>query len=160
MRFDFAGVERKRAAFKPTQRSGYTFAARLFGKLFDEPMQPGAILRAHMHELHAHAVTGASVADDGTRAHFAPGYVEQQLDVRARGKGIRDKKKCSADTQLLGVRDVALSGALPCDKQVFGRPVPRVAAAFVFWNFDGKSFASRFVWSGPEGKGWCRMTHL
>jgi hypothetical protein len=80
--------------------------------------------------------------------------------MRARGKRMRDEEKCSAYTQLLGVRDVAFSGALPCDKQVFGRPVPRIAAAFVFWNFDGKSFPSRLVWSGPERKGWCRMTHL
>ena len=159
VRLDFAGVERERSALKPTGGSRNRIGARILGELLDETMEAGAIFRAHVHELDAHAVTGASVADEGARTDFAASDVEEQLDVRASGKRVRNEEKCSAYAQLLDIRDVALSGALPCDQQVFGRAVPRIAAAFVFWNFDGKSFVSRLVWSGAERKGWCLMTH-
>jgi hypothetical protein len=45
---------------------------------------------------------------------------------------MRHENKCSAYAQLLDIRGVALSGALPSYQQAFGRPVPRMAAAFVF----------------------------
>lgn len=95
-------------------------------------MEARAIFRAHVHELHTHAVTGASMPDNAARAHFAASYVEKQFDVRARRKRMRHEDKCSAYTQLLDIRGVALSGALPSYQQAFGRPVPRMAAAFVF----------------------------
>ena len=116
-------------------------------------MEAGPIFGAHVHELHAHAVARAAMADQGARADFAASDVEKQFHIRASGKRMRNEKKCSAYAQLLNVRDVALSGALPCDQQVFRRAVPRIAAAFVFWNFDDKSFAFRLVWNwgGREG---------
>jgi len=102
-------------------------------------MQASAVFGAHVHELHAHAVASAPVANDGARADFAAGDVEKHFHVRAGGKRMRDEKKHSAYAQLLGIRDVALSRALPSDQQVFGRPIAGMAAPFVFWNFDGKS---------------------
>jgi len=103
-------------------------------------METGTIVGAHVHELHAHAVAGAPVADDGARADFAAaGHVEKHFHVRAGRKRMGDEKKHPAYAQLLGIRDVALSRALPADQQVLGGPVARMAAPFVFWNFDGKS---------------------
>jgi len=83
-------------------------------------------------KLHAHAVTWAAVADDGAGANFATGDVEKQLDVGAGGKRMRDEEERSAYAQLLDVRDVALSGALPGNQEALGRAIPRMAAAFVF----------------------------
>ena len=103
-------------------------------------METGTIVGAHVHELHAHAVAGAPVANDGARADFAAaGHVEKHFHVRAGRKRMGDEKKHPAYAQLLGIRDVALSRALPADQQVLGGPVARMAAPFVFWNFDGKS---------------------
>jgi hypothetical protein len=102
-------------------------------------MQARAVFGAHVHELHTHAVAGAPVADDGARANLAAGNVEKHLHVRASGERMRDEKEHSSYAQLLGIRDVALSRALPADQQVFGRTVAGIAAPFVFWNFDGKS---------------------
>jgi hypothetical protein len=48
---------------------------------------------------------------------------------------------------------------LPSHQQAFGRAIPRKAAAFVFWNFDWGILVTRLIGEGPEGKGWCRMTH-
>jgi hypothetical protein len=84
-------------------------------------------------------VTGAAVSDDAAGADFAAGYVKEKLYVGARGERMGNEKERSAYAQLLGVRDVALSGALPSDQQALGRAIPRMAAAFVSWNFDGKS---------------------
>lgn len=95
-------------------------------------MEARAIFRSHVHELHAHAVTGASMPDNAARAHFAASNVKKQFHMRARGERMRHEKKCSAYAQLLDIRGVALSGALPSYQQAFGRPVPRMAAAFVF----------------------------
>jgi hypothetical protein len=115
VRLDFARVERESAALKPTCGSGYGFGARVFGEFLDEAMKAGAIFGAHVHELHAHAVTGTSMADECAGTDFAAGDIEKQLDVRANGKGMRYEKERSAYAQLLDIRDVALSGALPCD---------------------------------------------
>jgi hypothetical protein len=95
-------------------------------------MEASSIFPTHVYELHAHAVTGASVSDNAARADFAACDVEKQFHVRARGQRMRHEKKCSAYAQLLDIRGVALSGALPSHQQAFGRPVPRMAAAFVF----------------------------
>jgi hypothetical protein len=102
-------------------------------------MQASAVVGAHVHELHAHAVACAPVTDNGTRANFAARYIEKHFHVRAWGKRMRDEKKHPAYAQLLSIRDVALSRTLPADQQVFGRPVAGIAAPFVFWNFDGKT---------------------
>jgi len=139
VRFDFAGVQREGATFEPARRRGNGFETRFFGKLLDEAMQASAVIGAHVHELHAHAVSGAAVADDGARADFAAGHIEKHFYVRAGGKRMRDEKKHSAYAQLLGIRDVALSRTLPSDEQVLGRPIAGIAAPFVFWNFDVKS---------------------
>jgi hypothetical protein len=139
VRFDFAGVQRQSAAFEPARRRRYRFETRFIGELLDEAMQASAVVCAHVHELHAHAVACAAVADDGARTHFAARYIEKHFHVRARRKRMRDEKKHPAYAQLLGVRDVALSRTLPADQQVFGRPVAGIAAPFVFWNFDGKT---------------------
>jgi hypothetical protein len=72
------------------------------------------------------------MSDNAARAHFAARHIEKQFHVGARGKRMRHENKCSADAQLLDIRGVALSGALPGYQQAFGRPVPRMAAAFVF----------------------------
>lgn len=85
VRFDFAGIESERAAFEPTRGRGHGFEARLFGELLDKSVQAGAIFGAHVHELHTHAVTGASVADDGARAHFAASDIKKQFHVCASG---------------------------------------------------------------------------
>jgi len=95
-------------------------------------MEARAILGTHVDELHAHAVTWAAVADNGARADLTTGHVKKELDVGARGKRMRDEKKRSAYAQLLDIRDVALSGALPSHEQAFGRAIPRMAAPFVF----------------------------
>jgi len=153
VRFDFAGVEREGAALEPARRRGNRFEAVFFGELLDEAMQAGAVLGAHVHELHAHAVAGAPVADDGARANFSAGNVEEHFHVCAGGKRMRDEKKHTAYAQLLGIRDVALSRALPADQQVFGRPVAGMAAPFVFWNFDGKSLLTESYGAGRKGRG-------
>jgi hypothetical protein len=132
VRFDFARVERERAALEPTQGSRYGFETGFLGKLLDKAVEAGAIFRSHVYELHAHAVTGASMPDNAARAHFAASNVEKQFHVRASRKRVRHENKGSAYTQLLDIRGVALSGALPSYQQAFGRPVPRMAAAFVF----------------------------
>ena len=106
-----------------------------------------------MHELHAHPVAGAPVADDGARTDFAAGHIEKHFHVGAGGEGMRDEKKHTAYAQLLGIRDVALSRALPADQQVFGRPVARMAAPLVFWNFDGKSLLTESYGAGRKGRG-------
>jgi len=95
----------------------------------------------------------APVTDNGTRANFAAGYIEKHFYVRARGKRMRNEKKHPAYAQLLGVRDVALSRALPADQQVFGRPVAGIAAPFVFWNFDGISLLTASYGAGRKGRG-------
>jgi hypothetical protein len=109
---------------------------------FDEAMQAGAIFGSHVHELHAHAVAGAAVANDGASAHFPAGNVEEQFDVRARRERLVVQEKCPADTHLLRVGDIALSGTLPGYQQILRRFIPRIAAAFVFWNFDGETLPS------------------
>ncbi len=153
VRFDFAGVQREGATFEPARRRGNGFETRFFGKLLDEAMQASAVIGAHVHELHAHAVSGAAVADDGARANFAARNVEKHFHVRAGGKGMRDEKKHTAYAQLLGIRDVALSRALPADQEVFGRPVARMAAPLVFRNFDGKSLLTESYGAGRKGRG-------
>ena len=104
----------------------------IFGELFDEAMEARAILRPHVHKLNAHAVTGATVTDDAAGADFSTGDVEKKLDVGAGGKRMGDEEERSAYAQLLNIRGVALSCALPSHQQAFGRAMPRMAAAFVF----------------------------
>lgn len=153
MRFDFAGVKRKGAAFEPTGRRRDRFETRLFGKLLDEAMQAGAVVGTHVHELHAHAVARAPVPNDGACTDFAAGHIEKHFHVGAGGKRMRHEKKHSAYAQLLGVRDVALPRALPAHQQVFGRPVARMAAPLVFCNFDGKSLQTASYGAGRKGRG-------
>ena len=126
---------------------------------FDEAMEAGAIFGAHVHKLHAHAVAGAAVANDGASAHFAAGDVEEELDVSAGGERLVVEEKRAADTHFLRVGDVALTGALPGNQQVLRRLKPRIAAAFVFWNFDRANLAFRVLRGGGGRKGQCRMTH-
>jgi hypothetical protein len=73
--------------------------------------------------------------------------------VRAGGEWMSDEKKHPADAQLLGIRDVALSRTLPADQQIFGRRIARMAAPFVFWNFDGKSLLTESYGAGRKGRG-------
>ncbi len=153
MRFDFAGVQGQRTAFEPTRRLGNGLETRLFGELLDETMETSAVFGAHVHEPHAHAVSGAAVADDGARANLAAGNVEKHFHVRAGGEWMSDEKKHPADAQLLGIRDVALSRTLPADQQIFGRRIARMAAPFVFWNFDGKSLLTESYGAGRKGRG-------
>src|SRR6266478_3027771 len=101
MRFDFAGVERERAALEPTCRSRDGFQAVILGEFLDETMEPGAILRAHVEELHTHAVTRTAVADDAAGADFSTSDVEEKLDVGAGGEWMGDEEECSAYAQLL-----------------------------------------------------------
>jgi len=153
VRFEFAGVERERAAFEPTGRLGNRFEAVFFGELFDEAMDSGAVFGVHVHELHAHAVAGAPVANDCARADFATGDVEKHFHVRAGGKRMRDEKKHTAYAQLLGIGDVALSRTLPADQQVFGRAVAGIAAPLVFWKFDGEPLPTASYGAGRKGRG-------
>jgi hypothetical protein len=132
MRFDFAGVERERAALEPARRHRNRFQAVILGKLLDEAVETGAILRTHVDELHAHAVTGATVADYSAGANFSTGDVEEKLDVGASGEWVGDEDERSAYAQLLNIGGVALSGALPGNQKALGRAIPRMAAAFVF----------------------------
>jgi hypothetical protein len=83
-------------------------------------------------ELHAHAVTWATVADYSAGANFSTSDVEEKLDVGAGGEWMGDEHERSAYAQLLDIGGVALSGALPGYQQAFGRAIPRMAAAFVF----------------------------
>jgi hypothetical protein len=130
------------------------------GERFDEAVQAGAIFGTHVHELHAHAVAGAAVANDGAGAHFATGDIEEQLHVSAGGERLVVEKECAADTHFLRVGNVALAGTLPGYEQVLRRLKPRIAAAFVFWNFDRADLAFRVIQDARGRKGWCRMTHL
>ena len=132
MRFDFAGVEWERAALEPARGKGDRFQVVILGEFLNEAMETGAILRTHVDELHAHAVTGATVADYAAGANFSTGDVEEKLDVGAGGKRVRDEEERSADAQLLDIRGVALSSALPSNQEALGRAIPRMAAAFVF----------------------------
>jgi hypothetical protein len=132
MRFDFAGVERERAALEPARGKGDRFQVVILGEFLNETMETGAILRTHVDELHAHAVTGATVADYSAGADFSTGDVEEKLDVGACGKRVRDEEERSAYAQLLDIGGVALSGALPGNQEALGRAIPRMAAAFVF----------------------------
>ena len=132
MRFDFAGVERERAALEPARGKGDRFQVVILGEFLDEAMETGAILRTHVDELHAHAVTGATMADYSAGANFSTSDVEEKLDVGAGGKWVGDEEERSAYAQLLYIGGVALSGALPSHQQAFGRAIPRMAAAFVF----------------------------
>lgn len=133
---DFAGIEREGAELEPTGGRRNGLQAVFFGELLDETVEAGAIVAAHVHELHSHAVTGAAVANDGAEADFAAGDVEQHFHVSAGGKGMGYEKKHAAHAEFFGVGDVALTGALPANEKVFGRTVTRGAAALVFWNFD------------------------
>jgi len=83
-------------------------------------------------ELHAHAVTGATVADYAAGANFSTSDVEEKLDVGAGGERVRDEEERSAYAQLLDIGGVALSSALPGNQEALGRAIPRMAAAFVF----------------------------
>jgi len=132
MRFDFAGVEWERAALEPTRRHRDRFQVVILGEFLDEAMETGAILRTHVDELHAHAVTGATVTDYAAGANFSTSDVEEKLDVGAGGEWMGDEDERSAYAQLLNIGGVALSGALPGNQQALGRAIPRVAAAFVF----------------------------
>jgi hypothetical protein len=132
MRFDFAGVERERAALEPARGNGDRFQVVILGEFLNETMKTGAILGTHVDELHAHAVTGATVADYAAGANFSTSDVEEKLDVGACGKRVRDEEECSAYAQLLDIGGVALSGALPGNQEALGRAIPRMAAAFVF----------------------------
>jgi len=105
--------------------------AAIFGEFFDETMETRAILGAHVHELHTHAVTGAAVTDNAAGTDFSAGDIEKKLDVGAGGKRMRDEEERSADAQLVDVGGVTLSGALPSHQQAFGRAIPGMAAAFV-----------------------------
>jgi len=104
-------------------------------------------------------VASAAVANDGASAHFAAGDVEEELDVSAGGERLVVEEKRAADTHLLRVGDVALTGTLPGYQQVLRRLKPRIAAAFVFWNFDRANLAFRVLRGGGGRKGQCRMTH-
>lgn len=126
---------------------------------FDEAMEAGAIFRAHVDKLHAHAVACAAVANDGAGAHFAAGDVEEELDVSAGRERLVVEEKRAADTHFLRVGDVALTGTLPGDQQVLRRLISRIAAAFVLWNFDRANLAFRVIRDGRGRKGWCRMTY-
>ena len=132
MRFDFAGVERERAALEPARGKGDRLQVVILGEFLNEAMETGAILRTHVDELHAHAVTGATVADYSAGANFSTSDVEEKLDVGACGKRMGDEEERSAYAQLLDIGGVALSGALPGNQEAFGRAIPRMAAAFVF----------------------------
>jgi len=132
MRFDFAGVQRERAALEPTRWRRDCFQAVILGEFLNETMEACAILGAHVHELHTHAVTRAAVADYAAGANFSTGDVEKKLDVGAGRKRMGDEEERSAYAQLLYIGGVALSGALPSHQQAFGRAIPRMAAAFVF----------------------------
>src|SRR6267154_3667852 len=96
MRFDFAGVQRERAALEPTRRHRDCFQAVILGELLDEAMEAGAIFGAHVDELHAHAVTRAAVADHAAGANFSTGDVEKKLDVGASRKRMGDEEERSA----------------------------------------------------------------
>jgi hypothetical protein len=132
MRFDFAGVERERAALKPTRRRRDCFQVVILGEFLNETMETCPILRTHVDELHAHAVTGATVADYAAGANFSTSDVEEKLNVGAGGEWMGDEHERSAYAQLLDIGGVALSGALPGNQEALGRAVPRMAAAFVF----------------------------
>jgi hypothetical protein len=64
--------------------------------LLNKTIEARTILAAHMHELHAHTVTGAAVSDDAAGADFAAGYVKEKLYVGARGQRMGDEKERSA----------------------------------------------------------------
>ena len=104
----------------------------ILGEFLDETMETGAILRAHVDELHTHAVTRTAVADDAAGANFSTGDVEEKLDVGAGGEWMGDEEERSAYAQLLDIGGVALSRALPGYQEALGRAIPRMAAAFVF----------------------------
>jgi len=116
-------------------------------------VEAGAIVAAHVYELHPHAVTGAAVANDGAGADFTAGDVEEHFQVSAGGKGMGYEKKDAAHAQFFGVGDVALTGALPANEKVFGRTVPRSATALVFWNFDRAIPFNQLRMGGAERKG-------
>jgi hypothetical protein len=112
---DFAGIQRQHAAGEPVRRRGDGPRRVFLREGFDEAMEAGAIFGAHMHKLHAHAVAGAAVANDGASAYFAAGDIEKELDVGARRKRLVVEEKRTADTHFLRVGDVALTGTLPGD---------------------------------------------
>jgi hypothetical protein len=106
-----------------------------------------------MHELDAHAVASATVANDGADAHFTAGDVEEHFHVSAGGKRMGYEKKHAADAQFFGVGDVALTGTLPANEKVFGRTVPRGSATLVCWNFDRAIPFNQLRMVGAERKG-------
>jgi len=131
MRFDFAGVERERSRSNQLAGTG-PFPGCDLGEFLDEAMETGAILRTHVDELYAHAVTLAAVAHDTAGADSPPVTSKRSSTWVAGGKCVGDEEERSAYAQLLDIGGVALSGALPSHQQAFGRAIPRMAAAFVF----------------------------
>ena len=153
MGLDFAGIERESAELEPTGGRRNGLQAVFLGELLDEAVEAGAIVAAHVHELDTHAVASPTVANDGADADFTAGDVEEHFHVSTGGKRMGYEKKHAAHAQFFGVGDVALTGTLPANEKVFGRTVPRGAAALVFWNFDRAIPFNQLRMGGAERKG-------
>jgi len=68
-------------------------------------------------------------------------------------KGLLLKQERTADTHLLGIGHLALSGALPGHEQVLRCSVSRITAAFVFRDLDEEYLETRVIRVAHGGKG-------
>src|SRR3984893_17399114 len=79
MTLNFTGIQRQDAAREPARGRWHAFQTVFLRERFDETMQAGAVLGTHVHELDAHAVAAAAVADDGAGAHFTAGKRQEEF---------------------------------------------------------------------------------
>jgi hypothetical protein len=137
--FDFSGIERPPIPRKPAPLCPCGASSFLRLQMLDKPIQPRPVVCLHVHELHAHALAGFCVPDDGASAHFAAGHVENQFQVRSGGRGLATRRN-TPPMLSVSTREISRFPP-PCQatQKSLRRFVTGLAAPFSFLTFDDKS---------------------